>query len=339
MSQTQDIGIPISIFYSYSHRDKAYRDKLKTHLSVMRRQGLISEWHDQDIIPGQEWTDEINKHLKTADVILLLVSPDFMDSDYCYSMEMEYAIQRHETGEACVIPIILRPCEWKHSPLNRFHALPYRAKPVVKWTPQDEAFNDIAQGIRRVVNSLRKGKSGNIATLKDEHSITVPATKPIPKSRSRSLTRLLQKKREDRSVGERLQGVLELIFSSFSIGEIGKCAKGLSLILLLIFTILDTVVLPFLVYQWTNLAICALSFISLGLLFLIGITNKNGAVAYFAAFSFFVIWFFIGILRINGYYHLFLPLYWLFIIISLLSLLQLELFRPRNRRRRLLRIV
>ncbi len=63
MSQTQDIGIPISIFYSYSHRDKAYRDKLKTHLSVMRRQGLISEWHDQDIIPGQEWTDEINKHL------------------------------------------------------------------------------------------------------------------------------------------------------------------------------------------------------------------------------------------------------------------------------------
>ncbi len=81
MSQTQDIGIPISIFYSYSHRDKAYRDKLKTHLSVMRRQGLISEWHDQDIIPGQEWTDEINKHLKTADVILLLVSPDFMDSE------------------------------------------------------------------------------------------------------------------------------------------------------------------------------------------------------------------------------------------------------------------
>jgi len=85
MEQTQDSKVPISVFYSYSHKDKAYRDKLKTHLSVMRRQGLISEWYDQDIMPGQEWNNEINKHLRTADIILLLVSPDFLDSDYCSS--------------------------------------------------------------------------------------------------------------------------------------------------------------------------------------------------------------------------------------------------------------
>ena len=130
MEQTQELNVPISIFYSYSHKDKVYRDKLKTALSLMKRQGLISEWHDQDIIPGQEWTNEINKHLKTADVILLLVSSDFLDSEYCYTNEMELAIQRHEAGEAYIIPIILRPCEWKHSPLGRFHALPQRAKTV-----------------------------------------------------------------------------------------------------------------------------------------------------------------------------------------------------------------
>jgi hypothetical protein len=339
MSQIHDSNIPISIFYSYSHRDKAYRDKLKTHLSVMKRQGLISMWHDEDIMPGQEWTDEINKHLKIADVILLLVSPDFMDSDYCYSIEMEFAIQRHEAGEACVIPIILRPCEWSHSPLSRFQALPYRAKPVSKWTNRDEAFNDIAQGIRRVVNSLRKSKGGNKATLKNEHSITVPATKPLPKSKNRSLNKLLQKKREDRSVGERVQGTLELIASSFSISEIGKRAKGFSLVLLFLFTVLDIIILPYFIYQWVGTTICILSSIIFGIFFLMGITNKNGAVAYFATFTFFVIWLLIGIVRIIGYYHLLLPLYWLVIIISLLSLLQLALFRPRNRRRRFPRIV
>lgn len=195
MQQTQDSNVPISIFYSYSHKDKAYRDKLKTHLSVMRRQGLISEWHDQDILPGQVWTDEINKHLKTADIILLLVSPDFMDSDYCYTREMQLAMQRHDTGEACIIPIILRPCEWKHSPLGRFHALPYRAKAVSSWRSRDEAFDDIAQGIRRVVNNLRKSKGGNKVTLKAEHSVgQVSVKKSLSRGKTRSLNRLLQKR-------------------------------------------------------------------------------------------------------------------------------------------------
>ena len=178
MQQTQNTNVPISVFYSYSHKDKAYRDKLKTHLSLMRRQGLISEWHDQDIIPGQEWDDEINKHLKTADVILLLVSSDFLDSEYCSTLEMELAIQRYEAGEAYIIPIILRPCDWMHPPLNRFQALPYRAKPVVRWTPQDEAFNDIAQGIRKVVNNLRKRKGAGKVSLKEENSISF--IKPMP---------------------------------------------------------------------------------------------------------------------------------------------------------------
>lgn len=333
MQHPQDTNVPISVFYSYSHKDKSYQGKLKTHLSVMRRQGFISEFSDQDIMPGQVWTDEINKHLKTADVILLLVSPDFMESDYCYTMEMEYAIQRHENGEAYIIPIILRPCDWKHSPLGKFQALPYRAKPVVRWTPQDEAFNDIAQGIRKVVNNLRKRKGATKVTLKEENSISF--IKPMPRSSIRSLNRVLQKKRDDRSVGERLQGLVELTDKSFSFSEIGKRAKGFSLFLLFLFTVLNILLLPYLVYQWTNPTICVFSLLLFGLLFLMGITNKSGAVAYFVTFAFFVIWSIFGFDRIIGYYHESLQPAWLIIIISLLSLFQLELFRPRNRRRRL----
>jgi TIR domain len=181
LQQTQETNVPISVFYSYSHKDKAYQGKLKTHLSVMRRQGFISEFSDQDILPGQVWSDEINKNLKTAGVILLLISPDFMESDYCYTVEMDYAIQRHDAGEAFIIPVILRPCEWKHSPLGKFQALPLRGKPVVKWTPQDDAFNDIAQGIRRVVTRLRKRKGVSQVTLKEENSISF--IKPLPKVR------------------------------------------------------------------------------------------------------------------------------------------------------------
>ena len=342
MEQTQDSKVPISVFYSYSHKDKAYRDKLKTHLSVMRRQGLISEWYDQDIMPGQEWNNEINKHLRTADIILLLVSPDFLDSDYCSSVEMELALQRYEGGDAYIIPIILRPSDWKHPPLDRFHALPHRAKPVSTWTIRDEAYNDISQGLRRVVNSLRKSKGGNRVTLKDEHSMSV--IKPLPKKtlpngKNRSLNKALQKRREDHTVGEKLQEIARLIDNNFSFGEVGKRTKGFSFVLLFVFTILNIIVLPTLVYQWTNSTICVLSLIFFGLLFLIGITNKSGTAAYFAAVAFFVIWSVIGFIRVIGYYHFSLPLYWLVIIIFLLSLLQLELFRPRNRRRRFLRII
>ena len=342
MKQIQDSNIPISIFYSYSHKDKGYRDKLKTHLSVMRRQGLISEWHDQDILPGKEWTNEVNKHLKTADVILLLVSPDFMDSDYCYTMEMELAIQRHEAREAWIIPIILRPCEWKHSPLGRFQALPNRAIPVSnnKWKNQDEAFSDIAQGIRRVVNDLRKSKGGSKVTLKAEHSIEVQASaiKPLPKRKTRSLNRILQQRRQNRSIGEYLQDIVKLIINNFSFHETENRAKGFSLILLFAFTVLDILVLPYVVYQWLNPAICIFSFIISTLLFLMGITNKNGTIAYFVAFAFFVVWSFIGILRIS-YYHLSLSPYLAVIIIFLISYLRLELFRPRNRKRRFLRLI
>src|SRR5439155_15124811 len=115
---------PIEILCCYARKDKLLLKELKTHLIPLQRQGLISIWHDADISAGMEWEVEINKHLNADQVILLLVSPDFMASDYCYSKELKRAIERHERGEARVIPIILRRVLWKVAPLNKLQALP-----------------------------------------------------------------------------------------------------------------------------------------------------------------------------------------------------------------------
>src|SRR2546429_9932386 len=99
----------VSIFFCYAHEDEALLNKLKTHLRPLQRQGLIDVWHDRDISAGTEWEREISQHLNSAQVILLLVSPDFMFSEYCYGIEMKRAMERHEHGEARVIPIICLP--------------------------------------------------------------------------------------------------------------------------------------------------------------------------------------------------------------------------------------
>src|SRR5437867_12063493 len=96
------------IFFSYAHEDELLLKKLKRHLRPLQRQGLIDVWHDRDISAGTKWEEEIDKRLNEANIILLLISPDFMDSDYCYGTEMKRALERHERGEAHVIPVILR---------------------------------------------------------------------------------------------------------------------------------------------------------------------------------------------------------------------------------------
>jgi hypothetical protein len=115
---------PISLFYSYSHKDEDLRLKLETHLAALRRGGLIAEWHDRKLEPGDAWKDEIDRHLTSADIVLLLVSSDFIASDYCWGEEMTKALARHARGEARVIPVILRACRWQSTPLARLQAVP-----------------------------------------------------------------------------------------------------------------------------------------------------------------------------------------------------------------------
>ena len=145
---------PLEVFYCYAREDESLRQGLEKQLSVLKRQGLINLWHDRNISAGTEWQGEIDQHLKAARIILLLVSPDFMDSDYCYSVEMKRALERHQQGEACVIPVILRPVDWQGAPFGKLQALPTNARPVTSWPNRDEAFEDVAKSIHRVVNEL-----------------------------------------------------------------------------------------------------------------------------------------------------------------------------------------
>src|SRR5437868_5292900 len=114
---------PLSVFISYAHGDELLRQQLEMHLSLLHRQGFISEWNDRQILAGTEWAHEIDEHLETVSIILLLISPDFLASDYCYDIEMHRALKRHQRREARVIPIILRPCDWRTSPFARLQCL------------------------------------------------------------------------------------------------------------------------------------------------------------------------------------------------------------------------
>ena len=150
---------PVEIFFSYAHEDEELRKELVKHLRLLERQGIISTWYDRDIHAGAEWQKEIDKHLNTTDIILLLVSADFLNSDYCYSSEMIRAIERHERGEARVIPVILRPVYWQNAPFGKLQALPKNILPVTEWRSRDAALFDIAEGIREAAEELHLSRS------------------------------------------------------------------------------------------------------------------------------------------------------------------------------------
>ncbi|WNZ48745.1 TIR domain-containing protein [Leptolyngbya boryana CZ1] len=164
---------PIEIFISYSHQDEALMQELVKHLSTLQHQGIIRTWHKQEITAGSERAEQINRHLESAGIILLLISSDFLASDYRYSVELAHAMERHEAKEACVIPVILRPVDWKDSPFSKLQALPTNRLPITRWEDQDDGFLNVVEGIRKaialplhdideIVQSVREKISGDI---------------------------------------------------------------------------------------------------------------------------------------------------------------------------------
>lgn len=150
----------ISIFFSYAHQDEKYRDKLEQHLGFLKSTTQLTTWHDRKIMPGEGWDDKIDDQLNLADIILLLISPDFASSEYCWSVETKRALERKEQGDALVIPIIIRPVAgWENTPIGRLQALPKDGKPVVLWRNLDEAYRNIVEGLLSVINNW----SGEIA--------------------------------------------------------------------------------------------------------------------------------------------------------------------------------
>ena len=146
--------VPVNVFFSYSHKDERLRDRLATHLSMLQNEKVIESWHDRKISAGTEWAQAIDDNLNSADIILLLISADFLASQYCYDIEMKQAIARHEAGDARVIPIILRPVDWSGAPFGKLQAFPTNAKAVTAWSNQDKAFTNIAQGIRQAAKEM-----------------------------------------------------------------------------------------------------------------------------------------------------------------------------------------
>src|SRR5450759_1251081 len=144
----------VNVFFCYAHEDEPLLKRLKKQLTTMQRQGLIALWHDRDISAGTEWEQEISEKLNSAQIILLLISPDFLASDYCYGVEMQRALARHAAGDAYVIPVILRPVDWQGTPFAHLQCVPTDAKPVTTWNNRDEAFRDVATAIRAAIERL-----------------------------------------------------------------------------------------------------------------------------------------------------------------------------------------
>jgi len=216
----------IEVFFSYSHKDEELRDELEKHLSILKRKGVITGWHDRRIGAGREWEGEIDTHLDTADVILLLISADFLASDYCYDVEMKRAMERHDAGEARVIPVILRPCDWEDAPFGKLQALPKDAVPVTEWPNRDKVFLNVAQGIRVVVEELTAGPHPASEKPSPDAEMATPTSVFVS-----SLVDILAELPPDAPLHERLGNVVMYTMGQVSMASI---ATGLQLLILLV---------------------------------------------------------------------------------------------------------
>jgi hypothetical protein len=183
--------IVATLFFSYSHADEGLRDQLEKQLSGLQRQGIIESWHDRRIAAGTEFGDAIDQNLDAADVILLLVSPDFIASDYCYEREMKRALARHKQGVARVIPVILRPCDWHGLEFGRLLATPTDGRPITKWPNIDEAFLDVVLAIKKALSDL--GQKPAMVSPK----VAAPERSPVPEQIVRSSNLRIKKQFTD----------------------------------------------------------------------------------------------------------------------------------------------
>lgn len=164
----------VNLFFSYSHKDEELRNELETHLALLKRQGFISSWHDRRITAGSDINQEISSELESAQIILLLVSAHFLNSDYCYEKEMKRALEKHNDKTAIVIPVILHPCDWHFAPFGSLRATPTDGKPISMYANQHEAFAIVAKDIQEAVaNSFPQQQRPETAKQERVHGTLV----------------------------------------------------------------------------------------------------------------------------------------------------------------------
>lgn len=190
-----------SVFFSYSHADEQMRDQIEKQLSMLKRQGVIETWHDRRIPAGQNIDHAIDEHINRDDIILLLVSADFIASDYCYAIEMTRALERHHAGEAVVIPVILRACDWHYAPFGKLNAVPRDGKPISQWPDVDDALLQVAKAVREAATRLGASENHRTppatrATGASAH-VSAPAAASEPRSSNLRLAKTFTQRDKD----------------------------------------------------------------------------------------------------------------------------------------------
>lgn len=144
----------VKVFLSYSHSDEQYKNELDKHLSVLRRSEKVDTWNDRALLAGAKLDDEIEQHLRNDDIFILLISSDFINSDYCYNKEMQKAIERANANQCIMVPVIVRPCLWQVLPIKDFLAMPQDGKPISKYEDRDEAYTEVVSAINNLINTF-----------------------------------------------------------------------------------------------------------------------------------------------------------------------------------------
>lgn len=208
----------VEVFFSYSHRDETLRDELEIHLSMLKRQGVIDTWHDRRILAGDNVDKTISEHLENAHIILLLVSPYFLASDYCYDVEMGRALERHNGREARVIPIILEPCDWMEAPFGKLLATPKEGRPISKFSNMHDAFLMIVQDIRAAIAGLNLKSGIELIEAPSISKSTKPNIHSKPRSSNLRVQRIFTDKDRDDFLNETYQYIK--IFFENSLNEL-----------------------------------------------------------------------------------------------------------------------
>jgi len=188
--------VAVRLFYSYSSRDEQLRVELEKHLSLLVRSGVLAPWSFRCIEAGSSWQREISKELDASDIILLLISSDFLASNYCWDIEMQFALAKEQSGSAVVVPVILRDCDWQSSELGRLQALPQDGRPVVHWRPRDKAWTDVARRLRTRIDTFQQHRQ--------LESLHAEDTKSLPRVVERSIRVFLSYAHEDAHAAARL---------------------------------------------------------------------------------------------------------------------------------------
>lgn len=243
----------MKVFICYAHADEAHRNALEAHLALLKRRGVVDVWHDRLILAGAAWEGAIDENLSDAQIVLLLISADFIASNYCWEKEMAHALARHERGEATVIPIIVRACDWHNAPFAELQALPRDGKPITQWADVDTAWTDVVRGIRRAT------EPGSRA----QEQTKIDASSKIWRV-SHRLLRLAAELHQYRTLASSFCALL-LLTTTFVLGGTAVLASY-PMLLLAIALLLLLILLPWRAFAAATPAIALTSFLTLLLL-------------------------------------------------------------------------